>query len=349
MTVRLFGWQSPAQGLAPLLLAVATRVRINADLDTSCFLEGLSLSFKKIPPQPPQLPPPVKAHPVADGGDSGGMDATRKDLSVPESNAQPVRDADETGIDVSLDTSLNTSRDVLSVSEAEAESSASRNRDILPLLKRVAGEWNAHLNRIADSCADIAARLGAIASESLLLDAQHEKGSIFGRTPSDAALAVAIVRHVRACDPGTLSAKRIRFQLEEEFACDLVTRIDFIRNHIQAALHDSKTASCVTTQAAPSDADEMVVPFQPQSKRRRADKTCIKDQHGVGRSTKRARSSSAVVAASLPPRLLELRSKNSDPFVRPFPKQVKSNQVSSYRFNASMSDAEFKDAFVHRL
>ena len=263
------------------------------------------------------------------------IDTSSNVLPVPESEAQPVRGGDEVG------------RDVLSV-PAESESLANCNPEIIPLLKSVAGEWNAHLNRIADSCADIAARLGAIASESMLQSVQHEQDAkhvpIFGRTPPDAALAVAIVRHVRACDPNTLSAKHIRFGLEEEFACNLVTRIDFIRDHIHAVLHDSETcaapkddaeiASSAATQVEPSDDDEMVAPFQPLAKRRRADETRIKNENGVGRSGKRVRSSAAAVATV--------------PTKKTIPSQVKSDLVSPYPLNASMSGAAFKGEFLHR-
>ena len=54
---------------------------------------------------------------------------------------------------------------------------------------------------------------------------------------SDEVLGAAIARLVRACRPGQLSAKRIRYALEDEFACgDLASRIDFIRGQIQSTL-----------------------------------------------------------------------------------------------------------------
>ncbi len=53
---------------------------------------------------------------------------------------------------------------------------------------------------------------------------------------SDGKLCTAVARLVRACRPGDLSALRIRHQLEERWACDLIPRIDFIRECIQATL-----------------------------------------------------------------------------------------------------------------
>ena len=59
----------------------------------------------------------------------------------------------------------------------------------------------------------------------------------FSKMVSDSVLGAAIARLVRACRPGQLSAKRIRYALEDEFACgDLASRIDFIRDQIQSTL-----------------------------------------------------------------------------------------------------------------
>jgi uncharacterized Zn-finger protein len=69
---------------------------------------------------------------------------------------------------------------------------------------------------------------------------------------SDQLLGAAIARLVRTCRPGELSAKRIRYALEDEFACgDLAARIDFIRDQIQRTLSTMENAAALL---APSSA-----------------------------------------------------------------------------------------------
>lgn len=81
----------------------------------------------------------------------------------------------------------------------------------------------------------------------------------------DAKLCTAVARLVRACRPGELSALRIRHRLEERWGgCDLIPRIDFIRECIRATL---------ATLPPPSQA---ALPMQT-TKRRRDDELAINE------------------------------------------------------------------------
>jgi uncharacterized Zn-finger protein len=80
---------------------------------------------------------------------------------------------------------------------------------------------------------------------------------------SDHVLGAAIARLVRKCRPGELSAKRIRYALEDKFACgDLAARIDFIRDQIQCTLSTMDNPSALL---APSPAHAQPSASSPEA------------------------------------------------------------------------------------
>jgi hypothetical protein len=87
---------------------------------------------------------------------------------------------------------------------------------------------------------------------------------------SDQVLGAAIARLVRKCRPGELSAKRIRFALEDEFACgDLAARIDFIRDQIQRTLSTMGNPAALlapsSAHAQPRSTSSLPVPLAAAS------------------------------------------------------------------------------------